>query len=194
MRFLGWLVLLNSAALAQQPLTLREAVQQALRTQPALQSAGEQVRAAESRMDHARSRYLPKINYSESVQRSDNPVFVFGALLTQHQFTEANFSTGPLNRPDFLNNFQSLLTLDQTIWDGTTKRQVEIARLHTSIGREDEKRTRLQTIARVIESYFGVRVAQANLAAAREALRSAEADLERAETVRKGGMSFRLPR
>ena len=29
---------------------------------------------------------LPKVNYSESFTRGDNPVYVFGSLLTQHQF------------------------------------------------------------------------------------------------------------
>ena len=58
---------------------------------------------------------MPKLNYSESWQRSDNPVFVFSSLLTQHQFSEQNFAIGPLNRPDAMNNFQSQLALDQTI-------------------------------------------------------------------------------
>ena len=53
---------------------------------------------------------MPKVNYSESWTRSDNPVFVFSSLLTQHQFGEQNFQIGPLNRPDFLNNFQSQVT------------------------------------------------------------------------------------
>jgi hypothetical protein len=63
----------------------------------------------------ARSGNLPKVNYSESWTRSNNPVFVFSSLLTQHQFGEQNFQVSPLNRPDFLNNFQSQLTADQSL-------------------------------------------------------------------------------
>jgi outer membrane protein TolC len=191
MRACNWLaVMVSPILMAQQPLTLRDAVQQALRTQPGLQAAGEQVKAAAARIDQARAGYLPKVDYSEAYQRSDNPVFVFGSLLTQHQFTEANFQIQTLNRPDFLNNFQSVASVDQTIWNaGATRRQVTIARLGRSISAEDEKRTRLDSIARVIEAYFGAKMAQANLASAREGLRSAEADAQRAETVRKAGMS-----
>ena len=73
---------------------------------------------------------MPKVNYSESWTRSDNPVFVFSSLLTQHQFGEQNFQIGPLNRPDFLNNFQSQVTADQTLYDaGQTKHAVRSAEL-----------------------------------------------------------------
>src|SRR5260370_11275268 len=87
---------------------------------------------------------LPKVNYSESWARSDNPVFVFSSLLTQHQFGEQNFQVGPLNRPDFLNNFQSQLTADQTLYDaGQTKRGVRSAELAKDLTKEEGRRTRM---------------------------------------------------
>jgi len=101
----------------QDPLSLREAVRLSLRENKAVTGAGAGVRACEARITQAHAGMLPKINYSESFTRSDNPVFVFGSLLTQHQFGVENFSVGPLNRPDFLNNFQSQVTADQTLYD-----------------------------------------------------------------------------
>src|SRR5437870_4397096 len=94
--------------------------------------------AAESRISAARGGNLPKVNYSESWARSDNPVFVFSSLLTQHQFGERNFLIGPLNRPDFLNNFQSQLTADQTLYDaGQTRRGVRSAELAKDLTKEE---------------------------------------------------------
>lgn len=79
----------------------------ALRGNHAITAASESAQAAAARVDQARGARLPKLNYSESFARSDNPVFVFGSLLSQHEFGESNFAVEPLNRPDFLNNFQS---------------------------------------------------------------------------------------
>ena len=70
---------------------------------------------------------LPKVNYSESFTRSDNPVFVFGSLLAQRKFGAQNFAIGSLNRPDALNNFQSQLILDQPLYDaGATRIDVRL--------------------------------------------------------------------
>ena len=80
------IVLLALPMWAQDALSLKDAVRLALRENPAVAGANAGVRAAEARVDQARGGALPRVNYAESYTRSDNPVFVFGALLTQHQF------------------------------------------------------------------------------------------------------------
>ena len=146
--------------------------------------------AAEARVGEARSGRLPKLNYAESFARSDNPVFVFSSLLTQHQFTAANFQLGPLNRPDALSNFQSKLTLDEMVYDGGRTRQaVRSAELGREMSGEEGRLARMQVLAGAARAYYGDLLAEASLAAAQEAVRSADADLERAETVRAAGMS-----
>ena len=125
----------------------------ALNRHPSLEAAEAQVKAADARRDQARGGRLPKLSYSESWQRSDNPVFVFSSLLTQHQFNEANFAIGPLNRPDAMNNFQSQLVLDQTLWDaGITKKQIRSAELGQQMAGEDQRSARMAAIAAVIET------------------------------------------
>lgn len=175
---------------SQSRVSLEDAVRLALEKHPTVEAAAAAQRAAAARLEQARSGYLPKLNYAESWQRSNNPVFVFGSLLTQHRFTEQNFAIGPLNRPDFLNNFQSQLTVDQMIWDGgltrTATRSAELGRTVTS---EERRRTEMHLIAGVVRAYFGVLVSQEGLNVAREAVRSAEADLKRAEALRAAGMA-----
>lgn len=186
-----WLLAVIAAPLVAQPaLTLQDAVRTALQKHPAMDMTASQVRAAEARIAQARGGYLPKVTYSESFARSDNPVFVFGALLTQRQFTESNFAIGALNRPDFLNNFQSLVTVEQTVYDwGGTTAQVRSAELGRSLSHETQRRTTMDVIARVARTYTGAVLATAALETARAALKSAEADLSRAESVRRVGMS-----
>jgi len=183
-------VLLSAPLCAQSPLSLKEAVSLALDKHPSMEAAGAEVKAAEIRVREARSGYLPKLNYSESWQRSDNPVFVFSSLLTQHQFSEQNFAIGPLNRPDAMNNFQSQVVLDQTVWDaGTTGKQVRSAELGQKMAGEEQRHARMELIAGVVRAYNGLALSLESLKVAQEAVRSAEADLNRADATRAAGMS-----
>ena len=176
--------------LAQEPLSLREAVRLALRDNQSIAAANAGMRASAARIDEARAGRLPKLNYSESFARSDNPVYVFSSLLTQHQFGAGNFNIGPLNRPDSLNNFQSLLTVDQPLYDaGQTRDAVKSANLSRQMTGEEQRRTQMQAIAGVVRAYYGEVLAAESLKTAEQALKSAEADLARAESVRDAGMS-----
>jgi outer membrane protein len=183
-------LLIGAPLLAQSPLSLQEAVRTALEKHPSIEAGRSGVKAAESRVTGARSGRLPKLNYSESWTRSDNPVFVFSSLLTQHQFAAENFALGPLNRPNALNNFQSQVTLDQAIYDGgQTRLAVRSAALGRDSAREDERLNNMGVIAAVVRAYHGATLAAESLKVANEAVRSAEADLSRAQAIRTAGMS-----
>lgn len=184
------LLVLALPAAAQDPLSLPEAVRTALARHPALEAARAQVSASETRELQARSGWLPKLNYQESLQRSNNPVFVFGGLLTQRRFTEANFAIHSLIRPDFLNNFQSQLIVDQTIFDaGQVRAATSQARLGHQLSTEQERQATMHLIAQVASNYHAVVLAGESLKVAESAVKSAEADLTRARNVRDAGMS-----
>ena len=152
---------------AQDSLTLKEAVRLALEKNPSVAAARAAAQAAASRIAEARGGALPKINYSESWARSDNPVFVFSSLLTQHQFGLQNFQIGPLNRPDSLNNFQSQITVEQNLYDGgQTRHAVRSAELGRAAAREDGRRTQMETIAYVVRTYSDVLLGAEQLKAA----------------------------
>ena len=175
---------------AQEPLSLKDAVHLALKQNKSIQAAGAATKAAESRITVARGGSLPKINYSESWTRSDNPVFVFSSLLTQRQFGEQNFQIHALNEPGFLNNFQSQVTADQSLFDaGQTKHSIRSAELTRDITGEDGRRTQMEVIAVAIRSYYDTLLATEQTVATNQARRSSEADLARAQNVRSAGMS-----
>jgi outer membrane protein TolC len=175
---------------AQDSLSLREAVRLSLRENAGVAGAAAGARASAARVTEARGGMLPKVDYSESFARSDNPVFVFSSLLTQHQFGAENFAIGPLNRPDFLNNFQSQLTLDQPLYDaGLTRNAVKSAELARKMTAEEQRRVRMDVISATVRAYYGAVLAAEMLKAAEQAVRSAEADLKRAESVLAAGMS-----
>lgn len=182
--------LLAARAWGQDPMSLKDAVRLALANNKAVTASDASAKAAESHVGEARGGLLPKVNYSESWTRSDNPVFAFSSLLTQHQFGDQNFQIGPLNRPDFVNNFQSLLTADQTIYDGgQTKAAIRAAGADKQIASENRRLTESEVIAGVVRAYFDALLSAEQLNAGNQAVKSAQADLERAQTIRAAGLS-----
>jgi outer membrane protein TolC len=179
-----------ACACGQDPLALRDAVKLALSRHQAIAAADAAVRAAGSRVQQARGGYLPKIQYSEVYTRSDNPVFVFSSLLTQHRFTEANFGIHTLNRPQTLSNFQSQLGLEQNVYDGGRTRQgVRAAELGRDLSAEQSRRAQMDVVAGVVRAYYDAVLTEQSLHTADEAVRSAQADVNRAKAVRQAGMS-----
>jgi len=175
---------------AQTPLTLPEAVKLALTRHPSLEAATARVEAAGSRIAQARSGWLPRATYTEGFQSGNNPVYVFGALLTQRQFTADNFNLGALNRPDALNNFQSQVSVDQTVFDfGATSNAIKAARIGKKMTEEERRRAELALIAGVARAYHGVGLAEQNLQLAEESLKSANADLDRARSLQRAGVA-----
>jgi outer membrane protein len=190
LRILLFLPALLAPAWGQDALALRDAVRLALRENKSLAAAAAGMRASDDRIAQAHSGVLPKVNYSQSFTRSDNPVFVFSSLLTQHQFSAANFNIGPLNRPDFLNNFQSQLTVDQVLYDaGQTRNSIKSAELGRKMTSEEQRGIQLQVIFGVAQAYYQALLTAETLKAAEQAVRSAEADLTHAEAIRSAGMS-----
>jgi outer membrane protein TolC len=185
-------LLLGFAALpagGAEPLTLKQAIATALEKNPAVRAASAAEAQAAARLIEARSNYFPKVNYSEQFQRGNNPVYVFGTLLTQNRFTAANFALDALNHPDAVNNFQSQLTLDQVIYDGRqTALGSKIAGFGQQVVREQSRYTDMDTIQAVVRFYYGAVLAAENVRVAQEAMKTAEANLRRAENLRDTGM------
>jgi outer membrane protein TolC len=177
-------------ARALEGMSLKQAVEIALDHNKSIAASVSAEMAAQSRIAQARAGLLPKANYSESWAHSDNPVFVFSSLLTQHQFGLENFQIGSLNRPDSLSNFQSLVTADQPIYDGGQSRHaIRAAKLGQEIAGESRRLSQTEVIAGVVQAYFDVLLSAEQLNSADGTLRSAQADLEQAQALRESGMS-----
>ena len=183
-------ILAGSPLLAQEALTLREAVDLALHSNPLVAASDAGEKEAEARIHQTRSGYLPRLQFSESLQRGNNPVFVFSSLLAQRQFSDANFARGSLNRPDAMNNYQSQLTVEQVVFDARrTSRRVEEARFARHMAGEDTRRSHSDITLNVLQAYFGVALAEKNLEVARQSVDSARADFKRAESIYQSGRS-----
>src|ERR1017187_5757269 len=95
----------RQAATAQDPLTLRHAIDQALEQSPQAAIAHADGQEAKSAATMARTQLLPRLNFTEDISRGNDPVYAFGTRLRQGQFTQADFGLNALNRPQPIGNF-----------------------------------------------------------------------------------------
>lgn len=190
MRWLLVLLLTARFAAAADPLSLPEAIRRSWQRHPSLAAAQAAARAADAGVAQAQAGRMPRVDFAETAMRGNNPVYVFGSLLTQRQFTAANFALPALNQPDFLNNFQSLLTAEQVLWDAGRQRQSTLlARLEAQRAGVGRQEVELALASRTARAYLDALLAEAALPVAEQAIRSAEADLVQARAVRDAGRS-----
>ncbi len=167
---------LAAPAGAQQPLTLREFVTRVLEHNPDLAADGPAREAARADLQASRAGYLPRLDFEQSYAGGNNPVYVFGTLLTQRRFTAANFALSSLNSPDAVDNLQTRLSARQTLWDfGRTKRRMESAATGAElVDRGHENHVRHVLLA-ALDTYYSVSLAREAHRASQVALESAAA-------------------
>src|SRR5687768_3092619 len=124
-------VLLGTASvLAQTPLTLEDAMRRARAETPDARALAAAIDEADARIHRARSGFWPRVDVTETVQRGNQPVFVFSSLLSQRRFSAANFAIPALNDPDAVTNTRTALALEQPVFDaGLTRLGVQAAKL-----------------------------------------------------------------
>lgn len=171
-------------------LSLQEAVHIALKNNPTIQEADAYADAARQGIKAAEAGYLPQLNFSEGFTRGNNPVYVFGSLLTQRQFTAANFALPFLNVPPPLDNFRTAFTASAPLYDfGRTSRKVQSARLGARGSQEASHRTRQEVIFEVIKAYLNNLLAREHVQVAQSAVKMTQADLGRAKARQEQGLA-----
>ena len=149
------------AATAQEPLTLRQAIDQALGQNPASAMANAGGQEARSAATMARTQLLPHLNFTEDISRGDDPVYAFGTRLRQRQFTQDDFALNDLNRPQPIGNFATRFSGSWTAFDSfKTQREIRRADLSRASASSSSKAVDQQIVLHVVESYQAVLYAQ----------------------------------
>jgi outer membrane protein TolC len=165
---------------AHEELTLPLAVEIALRTNPLMRamSAGREIADAQSQ--EAKAGRFPLVQLSETWISGNNPVFVFGSLLEQGRFAQRNFDLRSLNNPDPLNNFRFGVTIKGPLFDGRqTSTRIAVARLNQKQADAQTDQIAQRVRFEALKAYYGVLLAQMKKEVADEAVKLAEADVER---------------
>lgn len=180
---------LATAAIAQTPLSLPEAVAIALEKNPQRKAALADTRVAKANVVQARSFLLPRVMFGEGFTRGDDQVFVFGSKLRQQQFTAADFSLAALNTPAPINNWTTRLATQWTLFDsGASWLNLGRAKkLQEASGRQVERNDQ-ELIARVVNAYYGVLLADRQVEVAEAALKASQSVLDMTGDRQKAGL------
>jgi outer membrane protein len=151
---------LRNAALAQSaatPLTLQQAVTIALEKNPLHKAALAETRAATADVRAARSLLLPRVSFSETATRGNDPVYVFGSKLRQQRFTTADFALNTLNTPPPLGNFGTRFGGTWNLFDSLASwRGINRAKQMGEAAGYQLDRTQQEIVLRVIRFYYEV--------------------------------------
>jgi outer membrane protein TolC len=184
------LILAPVPCVGQEPLTLDRAVQAALSHNASLRAARAGIDEAAARATEARSGFFPRLSFTESWQRGDQPVFVFSSLLSARRFAAHNFAIDALNHPDPIGFFRTGVGIEQMLFDGGRQRSAArtatlrhtIAEATTGEAAAALAVAATQAFGRVVANEATRRAAEAGMAAARE-------DVARAERRRDAGLA-----
>ena len=171
-----------------QPLSLPEAVRIALEKNPTLKAADAYAQAVQQGIAAAKSFRYPRVDFSEGFTRGNNPVYVFGTLLTQRQFTASNFALGFLNTPPPLDDFRTAFTATMPLYDaGQISSAVRNAKLQAQAAEKGKGRTEQEVVFQVIQAYLNELLATESLHVAQSAVEMTKSDLNRAQAREETG-------
>lgn len=174
------------------PLTLGEAMLLALKHNPGLKAAGLTLETSEAEVAKARARFLPKVNFGETYNFSDNPSQVFMSKLNQRVFTQNDFLLDNLNNPKAYGNFRAGLTMSQPLFQGG---EALLGYSQARLGREMAGAyvlsSRQQLMFQVTQAYFGLQLAREKLGVVRKAQETAAQHLKIAQTRYQAGSVVR---
>jgi outer membrane protein TolC len=178
------------AQASAQPLSLQEAVRIALEKNPTLKAADAYAQAVQQGITAAKSFRYPRVDFAEGFTRGNNPVYVFGTLLTQRQFTASNFALSFLNTPPPLDNFRTAFTATMPLYDaGQTSRAVREAKLQAQSAEKGKGRTGQEVVFQVIQAYLNELLAKESLRVAQSAVDMTKSDLNRAQARQESGLA-----
>jgi outer membrane protein TolC len=175
------------AALAQppaesSPLTLQQAVNIALEKNPLRKAALADTRVAFADVREARSVLMPRLMFSETATRGNDPVYVFGSELRQQRFTNADFALNRLNTPTPIGNFSTRLGGTWNLFDSFASwHGVNRAKQMNDAAGHQLARTEQEVVFRVVDSYYAVLLATKQLEVAEQAVKTSQAIMDRSQ-------------
>ena len=181
--------------MAQDPLTLRQAIDEALRQSPQVAIARADNSDAKAAAAMARTQLLPQLNFTEDISRGNDPVYAFGTRLRQRQFTQADFALNALNFPQPIGNFSSRFSGSWMAFDSfKTQREIRRADLFRKSASSSAKAVDQQIVLRVVQAYESVLYAQREVAVAQHEQETAAALQNSIEEHVKAGLAVESDR
>ncbi|MGO8935514.1 MAG: TolC family protein [Terracidiphilus sp.] len=182
-------------AAAQEPLTLRQAINEALGQSPEAAIARADNLEAKSAATMARTQLLPQLNFTEDMSRGNDPVYAFGTRLRQRQFAQADFALNALNFPQPIGNFSTRFSGSWMGFDSfKTQREIRRADFFKESASSSAKATDQQIVYRVVGAYQQVLYAEREIDVAQHEQETAAALLSSVDERVKAGLAVESDR
>jgi outer membrane protein len=175
---------------AERQVGLIEAVSLALKDYHEMRAMKNSVYAQREEVGVARSFLLPRLGFEERALRTNNPTMVFSSKLNEGRFTAEDFNLNALNNPGPTNDFQTLVTFEQPIFQRKAFVGLDMAQKEYAALQEDYLRKGETTALTVAQTYLQVRLAKETLAVARQAVEDAREHLRIADLRFKNGLGL----
>ena len=171
-------------------LTLQQAVTVALEKNPLRKAALADTKAASSDVREARSFLMPRLTFSETATRGNDPVYVFGSELRQQRFTTADFALNKLNSPVPFGNFATRFGGSWNLFDSFASwHGINRAKKMTEAAGQQLVRMDQEIVFRVVRSYYQVLLAAKQLEVAEQAAKTAQSIMDRSQSRFDSGLA-----
>jgi TolC family type I secretion outer membrane protein len=162
-------VIAHDHVLAAERLSLKDCIDTALKSQPTIRAAQENVRAGQGRETQAASPYFPQITASTGYSESHAPLGgAFGASTTK--------------------SYTTSLSMNQTLYDfGKTGNAYDAARFSTQSTERDAERVSQEVVLNVKQSYYALLAAKKLVEVAQKTVEQTESHLKQAEAFFRSG-------
>ncbi|MBI5603423.1 MAG: TolC family protein [Deltaproteobacteria bacterium] len=174
----------------EKQIALKEAVKTALEENHDLRAMGNRLFAQEADIGMARSAFLPKIAFEERATRTNNPPTAFMMKLNQGRFSQSDFEIGSLNNPQPVTDLQTLLTLEQPLYDPKVSLGLAMAQKEHAAQNESYYRKKEELTLKVARVYLQVHTAKAFIEVSQKALEDAREHLRVVEVRYKNGLGL----
>lgn len=170
-------------------LTFLDCYQKVLAHYPALKKRYEQLEQTKAGRNIAIADLFPRIQGVGSMTTTDDPVGVFGMLLQQNKFTQADFALNKLNDPNHRTDFHFGLEGEMLLFDSfNTISKIRSALRRVKSADLEADFTEMEAGIVTLESYLGVLLAKEFLAIAAAMKAQSDKDLKQAEALNQKGL------
>jgi outer membrane protein TolC len=176
-------------AVEPSPLTLQQAVKVGLEKNPLRKAAMAETKVASADVREARSFLMPRLTFSETATRGNDPVYVFGSKLRQQRFTTGDFALNKLDTPLPFGNFTTRFGGSWNLFDSFASwHGVNRAKQMNQAAGHQLERTDQEIVFRVVDAYYGVLLATKQLDVAEQSAKTAQAIMDRSRARFESGL------
>ena len=174
----------------EKQISLTEAVKAALKENHELRAIENQVFAQQADVGMARSALLPKIAFEERATRTNNPPTTFMMKLNQGRFSQSDFELSSLNNPQPVTDLQSLISVEQPVFDLKASMGLTMAKQEQAAQGESYQRKKEELALKVAQVYLQVHTAKGYVNITQKALEDAQEHLRVVEVRYNNGLGL----